>query len=129
VQVERLVGDAGPDVLAGVVLDDEVVPNVASWTLMRSMELPLVGPELRAVEDVVGVPAPVSGNGPSGRTAGFLQFDLIREGATIEAATHDNVGDSEQGLAAWLEFLQSHFAEGRGRIVDPYLATGLEHAD
>lgn len=129
VQVERLVGEQSPDVLAGIALDDEVVPNVASWTLMRAMELPLVGAELRPVVGIANVAAPVSANGIDGRTAGFLQFDVIRDGETIEAATHDNVGDSEQGLHAWLTFLEAHFEDGRGVIEDPYVATGLPHAE
>ncbi|MCB9598815.1 MAG: hypothetical protein H6720_00390 [Sandaracinus sp.] len=127
VQAQRLVESPVPDVLAGVVLDDEVVPNVASWTLMRSMELPLVGPELRPVVGVAREAAPVVGNGPEGRTSGFLQFDVVREPGGVEMATHDNVGDSEQGMHAWLTFLESHLDEGRGRIVDPYDATALPH--
>lgn len=129
VQVERLVGDASPDVLAGVALDDEVVPNVASWTLMRAMELPLVGAELRPVVGIETAPAPATANGTNGRTAGFLQFDVVRDGETVEVATHDNVGDSEQGLHAWLTFLETHFEDGRAVIEDPYEATGLPHAE
>lgn len=129
VQVERLVGDASPDVLAGVALDDEVVPNVASWTLMRAMELPLVGAELRPVVGIANVAAPATANGTGGRTAGFLQFDVVRDGETVEVATHDNVGDSEQGLHAWLTFLETHFEDGRAVIEDPYVATGLPHAE
>ncbi len=129
VQVERLVGDASPDVLAGVALDDEVVPNVASWTLMRAMELPLVGAELRPVVGITNVAAPATANGTGGRTAGFLQFDVVRDGETVEVATHDNVGDSEQGLHAWLTFLETHFEDGRAVIEDPYVATGLPHAE
>lgn len=125
VQVARLVGDARPDVLAGVVLDDGVVPNRASWTLMRAMELPIVGVELLPVVDVSPIVAPVAGNGPGGRTAGFLQFDVIRRGGELVQATHDNVGDSEQGIAAWLTFLETHFDEGVGRIDDPYVTTGV----
>lgn len=129
VQQTRLVGARTPDVLAGVVLDDGVVPNVASWTLMRAMALPLVGAELRPVVDITPVAAPVMGNGPGGRTSGFLQFDVICCGKEVVTATHDNVGDSEQGIAAWLTFLTSQLDDGLARIDDPYVTTGLPHRE
>lgn len=37
-----------PSVLLGVVLDDEIMPNVASYTLARSIGVPVVEPLLRA---------------------------------------------------------------------------------
>jgi len=117
-------GDA-PHVLAGVVLDDSTVPNVSNYTLMRAMRLPLVGALLRE-EPGIGAPvaAPLMGNF-DGVTGGFLQFDVVDDGG-VEDATHDNVGDSVTGIAAWIPFLESNL-EGTAIIVDPYEETGLAH--
>ncbi len=118
-----------PSVLAGVVLDDDTVPNVANYALMRAMGLPLVAELVRPEPGFdEALAAPLSGNRLGGaRTAGFLQFDLIRQGGVIEAATHDNVGRSEVGVDAWLAFLEGHYADGLAVIVDPYERTGLAH--
>lgn len=120
-------GSNPPSVLAGVVLDDDTVPNTANYALMRSMRLPLVGPELRPEPGVRGVPAPLSANIDDATTAGFLQFDVVQDGdGGKELATHGNVGDSEVGIHAWLEFLRTA-DEGVAVIDDPYEATGLTH--
>ncbi len=118
-----------PSVLAGVVLDDDTVPNVANYALMRAMNLPLVAELLRPEPGIdTAIAAPLSGNRLDGsRTAGFLQFDLIREDGVIEAATHDNVGRSDVGIDAWLAFLEGHYTDGLAVIVDPYERTGLAH--
>lgn len=123
--------DAQPSILGGVVLDDSTVPNAANYHLMRAMRLQLMAEELRPEPGIVRGPAiPVSGNSFDGAaTAGFLQFDVVREGpgAEIEDASHDNVGDSEQGAFAWFDFLSTHYFDGLAVIRDPYVETGLEH--
>ena len=118
-----------PSVLAGIVLDDDTVPNVANYALMRAMDVPLVAELLRPEPGFdSAIAAPLSGNRADGtRTAGFLQFDLIREDGVIEAATHDNVGRSEVGIDAWLAFLDGHTSDGLAVIVDPYERTALAH--
>lgn len=118
-----------PSVLAGIVLDDDTVPNPANYALMRAMGLPLVAELLRPEPGFdTALEAPLAGNRLDGaRTAGFLQFDLIREDGVVEAATHDNVGRSEVGVEAWLAFLEGHYADGLAVIVDPYERTGLAH--
>ncbi len=94
---------------------------------MREMRLPLVGPVLRREPGITGVPAQLVGNIDDGATtAGFLQFDVVREREMIEAATHNNIGDSEVGIEAWFHFLRTADA-GDAEIADPYVATGLEH--
>ncbi len=125
---DRMVDDSrAPNVLAGVVLDDDTVPNPANYALMRAMRLPLVGPVLRPEPGIMGVPAPLLGNIDDGATtAGFLQFDVVRDGEMIEAATHNNIGDSEVGIEAWFHFLRTADA-GDAEIADPYVAVGLEH--
>ncbi|MCC7538209.1 MAG: hypothetical protein IT379_18425 [Deltaproteobacteria bacterium] len=129
---DRVVGEAGappPSVLAAIALDDQVVPPVCNYTLVRAAGLPLVPPEVLHEPGIALTgPAPIAGNVADGAaTAGFLQFDVIREGAVIELAEHDNVPRSEQGIAAFFEFLDSHFVEGLARIIDPYETTMLEH--
>ena len=44
-----------------------------------------------------------------------------------EMATHSNVGDSDVGSAAWLDFLDTHFHGPIARVRDPYAAIGLMH--
>ncbi|MEM9074850.1 MAG: hypothetical protein AAGE52_40510 [Myxococcota bacterium] len=128
---DRFSDAPAPNILAGVVLDDDTVPNAANYHLMRAMRLPLLGDELRPVPGItLGPMPPVSAN-IEGTTAGFLQFDVVRdrEGAPPETATHSNVGDSEQGVAAWLSFLESQVTSGQAVIEDPYVLTSLEHAE
>ena len=111
-----------PSVLVGVVLDDEVVPNVANYALGRALGVPIVEPVLRDVPGFVSVTGPLSANF-GGATAGLLQFDWVGDDAGgIEPATHDNVGDSDVGAAAWLDFLRTHDRDGLAVISDPYAA-------
>jgi hypothetical protein len=116
-----------PSVLVGVVLDDEVVPNVANYALGRALALPIVEPLLRPEPGFAVVAGPLSGNVAGGSaTAGLLQFDIIGDGVGgTRAAEHDNIGDSEVGAEAWLDFLRSHFELGLARVRDPYEAVGL----
>lgn len=113
-----------PSVLVGVVLDDEVVPNVSNYALGRALEVPIVEPVLRPEEGFETVAAPLHGNFADGAaTGGLLQFDLVGDGAGgVMPATHDDIGDSDVGAAAWLDFLTSHFDGGLARIRDPYAA-------
>ncbi len=120
-----------PSILGGVVLDDATVPNAANYHLMRAMRLELMADELRPEPGIVRGPAiPVSANIFDGRsTAGFLQFDVVRDrpDGEVEDASHDNVGDSEQGAFAWFDFLRTHYDDGLAVIRDPYVETGLAH--
>lgn len=124
-------GTRVPNVLLGVVLDDDTVPNSSNYALARAIGVDVVPPTLRA-EVGLGetAAAPVSGNLNAGATtAGLLQFDVVRDSSgVIEAATHSNVGDSEVGAAAWLHFLDTHWDTGIAEIIDPYALTGLAHA-
>jgi hypothetical protein len=75
----------------------------------------------------------VIGNVPDGAsgavTAGLLQFDVIGDGmGGTRMATHSDIGDSDVGSSAWLDFLTTHFETGAARIRDPYVAIGLAHA-
>ncbi|AKF06885.1 hypothetical protein [Sandaracinus amylolyticus] len=119
-------GATTPSILVGVVLDDEIVPNVASYALARAIGVPIVEPLLRPEPGFELVRGPIEGNFADGAASGgLLQFDLVAEG---ERATHGNVADSEVGVAAWLDFLDTHYRTGLARIRDPYEAIGLAHA-
>jgi len=117
---------AAPDLLMGMVLDDDTVPNSTNLALARALDVPVVPPELREV-GLVGEtgPAPVTGNLADGRTAGLLQFDQIPAGDGMEAATHSNVASSDVGVEAWFRFLDSWLTAPAPTIVDPYAELGL----
>ncbi|MFO0681392.1 MAG: hypothetical protein U0234_05040 [Sandaracinus sp.] len=132
---DRLPDAGGPQsTLLGVVLDDDTVPNVSNYTLARAFaDLPIVEQELRPVPGLTSVAGPLVGNFSDGAgghvTGGLLQFDVIGvPGGGTEMATHSNVGDSDVGASAWLDFLDTHFAGTGARIRDPYAALGLPHA-
>jgi len=115
-----------PSVLVAVVLDDEVVPNVANYAVGRAFGVPIIEPLLRPEPGFVTMSGPVMGNFAEGRaTGGLLQFDWIERRGEVVAADHGNVGDSEVGLEAWFDFLQTHLDTGIARIRDPYMATGF----
>lgn len=120
-------------ILVGIVLDDDTVGNVSNYVLARALgDVPIVEPQLRAVPGLSATTGPLMGNVDDGHggavTAGILQFDVIGTSAGgTEMATHSNVGDSDVGSAAWLDFLDSHFHGSVARIRDPYAAIGLMH--
>ena len=115
-----------PSVLLGVVLDDEVVPNVANYALGRAYGVPIVEPLLRPEPGYEVVTGPIMGNFDEGRaTGGLLQFDLISERGEVVRAGHDNVGDSDIGADAWFDFLSTHLNDGLARVRDPYEATSF----
>lgn len=118
-----------PSILAGVVLDDAIVPNVANYALARAIGVPIVEPVLRAEPGFASITGPIEGNFAGGvATGGLLQFDVVGDGTGgVEQASHDNVGDSDVGVAAWLDFLDTHYRTGLARIRDPYEAIGLAH--
>jgi hypothetical protein len=122
---DRLIG-APPDVLMGMVLDDEVVPEPSNIILARALGVPHVPPVLREIDLLA--PAgntPLQGN-LDGTTAGLLQFDFIERDGQRQVADHGNIGSSEVGAHAWLRFVEGWLQDGSGVIVDPYEDLGLE---
>ncbi len=131
----RLVSAPRPQsILTGIVLDDDTVGNVSNYVLARALDgVPIVEPELDPVPGLTTVAGPIMGNFSSGSgtavTGGILQFDVVGDGmGGSEMATHSNVGDSDVGVSAWLDFLDTHFHGSVARIRDPYAAIGLAHA-
>jgi len=126
---ERVPGVEGlPDVLAGMVLDDEIVPNIANYAIARALGIPMVEIALRPQPGIPVITGPLTGNFTrDGLTAtgGLLQFDWVADDAGgLEMADHGNVGDSDVGAEAWLHFLTTHF-DGAAEIEDPYAALGV----
>jgi hypothetical protein len=123
----RLVDDEPTQVLLGIVLDDEIVPEAANFLLARALDIPHVPPVRRPIGLIpIADEAPLSGNLPGGGTAGLVQLDWILEDGLWETATHDNVGDSTIGAESWFRFLDAYLQDGVGLIVDPYVELGLE---
>jgi hypothetical protein len=130
----RLSGAGLPQsVQVGVVLDDNTVPNVSNYTIARALgDIPIVQQQLRPVPGLSAMTGPIMGNFPDGNggviTAGLIQFDVIGNGmGGTTMASHGNVGASDVGQAAWLDFLDTHFHGTVARIRDPYAAIGLHH--
>ena len=116
---------AAPHVLMGMVIDDDTVPNTSNRTLARALGIPQVPPVLQpiGVVPVTGT-APISANLPDGRTAGVLQFDHIVQNGMSVPATHSNIGDSDVGVEAWMDFIDGYLKTGTPVIVDPYAKLG-----
>ena len=124
--IHERIGGVVPDVLMGMVLDDEVVPEPTNVILARALGIPHVPPVLREIPLLeVASQAPLQGN-LDGTTAGLLQFDFIVRDGERRTAEHDNIGAAEVGAHAWLRFVEGWLGEGRAIIVDPYADLGLE---
>jgi hypothetical protein len=116
---------AKPHMLMGMVIDDDTVPNTSNRTLARALDIPLVPPMRQEVGIVTMThTAPVMANLPDGRTAGLLQFDHIVQNGMAVPATHSNVGDSDVGVEAWMDFIDAYLKTGTPVIVDPYAKLG-----
>lgn len=126
----RLVGELPPDYVMLVAIGDEVVPNTASWALVRALGLPLIGTESRPVAGVesydgeLPAEANFSAEGQELVTAGFLQMDVNFDGTRASHATSVD----PLSTATWQPFLQAHFGpRGRGVLVDPYIELDVPH--
>ena len=117
--------NAAPHILMGMVIDDDTVPNTSNRTIARALDIPQVPPLLQPIGVVPTTgAAPISANLPDGRTAGVLQFDHIVENGMAVPATHSNIGDSDVGVEAWMDFIDGYLKTGTPVIVDPYAKLG-----
>ncbi len=125
---QRVSGVTGrPDVLVGIALDDQVMPNVATNALGRALGLPMVEKVVRPELGFERVSGPIVDNVATGderATAGFLQFDVVDGPDGLVAVDHNNLLPSGVGVEAWSHFLTTHFA-GAAEIRDPYEALGI----
>ena len=121
---QRLNSSPPVQVITAMVLDDDIVPESTNRFLAHALDVPHVYPHLLRVGLLDEVPAPLAGNLDGGGTAGLLQFDSIYRQGEWRAATHNNISDSDEGIEAWLAFLQSWLETGVGEIVDAYERLG-----
>ncbi len=120
---ERLDDAQPPDIVAGMAVADEVVPNPTNDLLTRTLGLPLIEEVVYSMPLVDEQASPVHGNHPSGATVGMMQFDWVwHEGRQEwEDASHDGTPDSIEAIELWLHFLRTHL-NGETEIIDPYLS-------
>ncbi len=116
--------DAGrpPHILMQMVMDDEVVPNVATEALARAFELPQVPTVIGAIDPLrVEATAPVSSN-LSGRTGGLFQYDRVTISGQSEVAGHNNIFAGSEALTQIDTFLKSWAFDVNASpvIMDPY---------
>ncbi len=121
-------GGAVPQVVFGMVMNDEVVPNPSNRALARSMGIPHLDPVLEEIGIIpLGGPAPLSGNLPDGGTAGLLQFDrVLEEDGSIGVAAHDNLPSNVVGTTCWVHFMNSWLENGVAEIINPYEELGID---
>ncbi len=96
---------------------DEQVPNFTAETLMRTVGVPLVTPQIRPVWGLEEVAAPLDG-GPRGLfqyDTGFARPPEANRPAP-ETGAHDGVRRSDQNLSQLLSFFEPG---AEGTIVDP----------
>jgi len=118
---DRFVGEP-PSLLASVVVNDAIVTNASTFALARSMQLPLLPPQ---IDDAPGLEvldaAPVSGNLASGQTGAIQQFDRHEDGeGGATAANHNAFSFSQVAYEAWFHFLFTHWDDGLAEAIDPY---------
>jgi dienelactone hydrolase len=127
VAASRLPGFDGatPQLLAQMVLMDDVVPNSSNAYLARALGLPLVGDELLPIGVVAHEPQlPTAGNLDATHTWGLFQYDVLDAMGTM--ATHGDVARSEPSQLQILTFLQSYLDDGVSTILDPYRELGIK---
>ncbi len=110
---DRLRGDV-PNVMVGMVVRDEVVPNSCQFALIRALDIPIVGDVLRPD---LGISSVSSMSG--GLVAGAVQVEWMEDGAGRAPATHADIADNPTGADAWFGFLDSAWDGGAITIVEP----------
>jgi hypothetical protein len=103
------------DVLLQEVVDDAIVPNSTSENLARAAGFANVA-ELRHVSGLPSLPAPATGNLPTGATGAMSQFDKIDGGTT---ATHGELLFSPEAQAQYVAFFESALANEHATVVAP----------
>lgn len=109
----------GTDVLLQEVKDDRIIPNDATAGLARALELTQVQPVAVPVASLASAPAPVSGNGPNGTTAGLFQFDQ----AGGQPADHETLFGMPEPVRQYVEFFRTALTSTHARIVNAYAPT------
>lgn len=117
-----------PHVLLQMVMNDTTVPNIATRSLARALELPQVPLVITPVDGLRQEPAaPVAGNLSADLTGGLFQFDRVtrRVGQNPVRATHGGVFSGIELIDQVAVFLDSWLGgEGAPTIIDPYEVNG-----
>jgi hypothetical protein len=124
--LSRRAAGTGPHVLLGLAHDDDTIPNSSTYGLARALGLARFGAVRGPQPLLPDATAPLSGNGPGGRTAGMFEYDRVtfQEGGTPRAAEHSSTGDSREGQLQRRRFLEDWLAGRTPVIVDPYAELG-----
>jgi hypothetical protein len=104
--LDGVTGWHATDVLLQEVHDDNIIPNDATSGLARALGLTQVAPVVTPVAGLASAPAPVSGNGPNGVTAGLFQFD--RTGG--QPADHKTLLGSAEAMGQYVAYFKSALA-------------------
>jgi len=124
---QRIDERAPPDVLVQMVIDDEVVPNIATRSLVRALaDIPQVPPIIRSIDLLSSSSAPpLAANLDGDVTVGLFQFDRVSDepGGTPVKAEHGNVFSGIEALEQVHHFLAT-WLTGSPEIIDPYTTFG-----
>ena len=110
---ERLRGDV-PNLLLGMVVRDNVVPNSSQFALIRALDIPVVGDLLRADPAISSV-SDMSG----ALVAGAVQVEWMQGGSGAVPATHADIADNPTGADTWFGFLDDAWDGPPVTIVEP----------
>lgn len=123
---DRLPGFEGtiPQILLQMAFADTIVPNSSTGYLVRSLDVPVLGPLPFPIRDAAVLSElPVAGNLSPGHTGGLFEFEVssIDGSATmVEPATHYTVQSDPRSRAQQLEFLVTSRESKGSTIVDPF---------
>lgn len=109
-----------PHILMQVAMQDEVVPNSASYTLARALNLPHLKSRVEPISLLEPTEAPLSAN-LAGRTAGVFQFDRLTTGPqSLTPSAHNNVPRGREGRYQSHHFLSTWLSGEAPELLDPY---------
>lgn len=110
-----------PHVLLQVGMYDDVVPPVSGHMLARAFDAPHLEPVVEPVSLLtVTDEEPLSGNGASGETVAFFQFDEVTRNGSTGPAYHVATPTSDEGKLQLQHFLETWSVTGTPEVVDPY---------
>ncbi len=104
------------DMLLQEVIEDSIVPNSTSESLARAAGLVHQNP-LRKVSGLATEDGPLTGGGPGGATAAFVQFDKVNGD---QIATHGELIFTEEARAQYVTFFASGLGAEHATVAPAY---------